>query len=148
MALHRPRGHRDRRQLLQCRVQPYRWDLCCLCADTARKQTLSNQAVVIVLPTIGSDLDIPYSRQQWIVSAYSLTFGCFLLLWGRIGDVFDKKTIFVAGSVWVTIMTVANPFVHNEILFDLFRGLQGLVRRLYFSVYSFSVVLTLAGSRC
>ncbi|EFX00209.1 major facilitator superfamily MFS-1 [Grosmannia clavigera kw1407] len=76
--------------------------------------TLSSQAVVIILPTIGSDLGIPYSRQQWIVSAYSLTFGCFLLLWGRIGDVFDKKTVFLAGSVWVTAMTVANPFVRNE----------------------------------
>lgn len=37
------------------------------------------QAAVIILPTIGSALNIPESRQQWVVSAYSLTFGCFLV---------------------------------------------------------------------
>ena len=84
------------------------------------------QSVVIILPSIGRDLAIPDARLQWIVSAYALTFGCFLLLWGRIADVFGKKAIFVAGSAWVTATTVANPFIPNEIVFNLFRGLQGL----------------------
>ena len=53
--------------------------------------TLSNQASVIILPTIGRDLDIPAPRQQWIVSSYSLAFGCFLLLWGRLADVYGKR---------------------------------------------------------
>ncbi|PSR80163.1 major facilitator superfamily domain-containing protein [Coniella lustricola] len=89
-------------------------------------QTLSIQAVVITLPTIGKDLSIPDSRQQWIVSAYSLTFGCFLLLWGRVADLYGKRTIFVLGSAWVALTTVINPFIPNEIGFDVFRGLQGL----------------------
>lgn len=42
-------------------------------------QTLGVQAAVIILPTIGEALNIPTSRQQWIVSAYNLTFGCFLV---------------------------------------------------------------------
>ncbi|ERT01416.1 hypothetical protein HMPREF1624_02662 [Sporothrix schenckii ATCC 58251] len=88
--------------------------------------TLSVQSVVIILPSVGRDLNIPDTRLQWIVSAYSLAFGCFLLLWGRIADVFGKKAIFVAGSAWVTATTVANPFIPNEIVFNLFRGLQGL----------------------
>ncbi|CAK7218592.1 hypothetical protein SEUCBS140593_003598 [Sporothrix eucalyptigena] len=88
--------------------------------------TLSVQSVVIILPSIGRDLAIPDTRLQWIVSAYALTFGCFLVLWGRIADVFGKKAIFVAGSAWVTATTVANPFIPNEIVFNLFRGLQGL----------------------
>lgn len=83
---------------------------------------------MIILPTIGRDLNIPEGRQQWVVSAYALTFGCFLLLWGRIADIYGKKRIFVLGSAWVTITTIVNPFVPNEIAFDLFRGLQGLVR--------------------
>ena len=45
--------------------------------------TLSVQASIIILPTIGRDLDIPSAGQQWIVSSYNLAFGCFLLLWGR-----------------------------------------------------------------
>ncbi|KZL64581.1 major facilitator superfamily transporter [Colletotrichum tofieldiae] len=88
--------------------------------------TLSVQAVVIILPTIGRDIGIPESRLQWIVSAYSLTFGCFLLLWGRIADIYDKRIIFIAGTAWLAIMTLANPFIPNEIAFNLFRGLQGL----------------------
>ncbi|KAM0700504.1 hypothetical protein Q7P35_012225 [Cladosporium inversicolor] len=88
--------------------------------------TLSNQAVVIILPTIGRDLDIPAARQQWIVSAYSLTFGCFLLLWGRIADVIGKKKVFIWGSAWVCLTALVCPFIPNEIGFDVFRGLQGL----------------------
>ncbi|OAA71602.1 efflux protein [Cordyceps fumosorosea ARSEF 2679] len=88
--------------------------------------TLSAQSVVIILPAMGKSLDIPDSRLQWIVSAYSLTFGCFLLLWGRIADIFGKRFIFIAGSIWVTLATALNPLMPNEISFDLFRGLHGL----------------------
>ncbi|KAI0186848.1 major facilitator superfamily-domain-containing protein [Xylaria flabelliformis] len=88
--------------------------------------TLSNQSVVIILPTIGRDLNIPDSRLQWIVSAYALTFGTFLLLWGRIADIYGKRDIFIWGSAFVTVTLIANPFLPNEIAFDLFRGLQGL----------------------
>lgn len=88
--------------------------------------TLGVQAAIIVLPTIGEDLDIPDSRQQWIISAYSLTFGCFLLLWGRLADVYGKRFIFIWGSAWVTATTIVIPFVNNEIGFDVLRGLQGL----------------------
>lgn len=42
-------------------------------------QTFSAQAVVILLPTISKDLNIPELRQQWVVSAFSLTLGCFLV---------------------------------------------------------------------
>jgi hypothetical protein len=42
--------------------------------------TLSVQASIIILPTIGRELDIAPAGQQWIVSSYSLAFGCFLLL--------------------------------------------------------------------
>ncbi|KAI8954421.1 major facilitator superfamily transporter [Xylaria longipes] len=88
--------------------------------------TLSSQAVVIILPTIGRDLSIPESRLQWIVSAYALTFGTFLLLWGRIADIYGKRDIFIWGSAFVAVTLIANPFLPNEIAFDLFRGLQGL----------------------
>jgi MFS family permease len=82
---------------------------------------------VIILPTIGKDLNIPEARLQWILSAYSLTFGCFLLFWGRVGDIYGKRKIFIWGSAWFAVTTLVNPFLPNEIAFDLFRGLQGLV---------------------
>ncbi|KAH7347641.1 drug resistance protein [Plectosphaerella cucumerina] len=88
--------------------------------------TLSLQAVVIILPAIGATLSIPEQRLQWIVSAYSLAFGCFLLLWGRIADLHGKKRIFIAGSAWVAAVIVANAFAPNEVAFNVFRGLHGL----------------------
>ncbi|KAK4991785.1 hypothetical protein LTR50_001602 [Elasticomyces elasticus] len=87
---------------------------------------LSVQSAVIVLPSIGKDLSIPSARQQWIVSSYTLTFGCFLLLWGRLADVYGKRLIFIWGSAWVTVVAVATPFAPTEIGFDILRGLQGL----------------------
>jgi MFS family permease len=71
-------------------------------------------------------LNIPDSRQQWIVSAYSLTFGCFLLICGRIADVHGKRLVFIIGSAWFTAVAIAIPFSPNEITFDVLRGLQGL----------------------
>lgn len=88
--------------------------------------TLSIQSVVIILPTIGEDLNIPESRLQWIVSSYALTFGCFLLLWGRIADIYGKRSIFILGSAFVAVTMIINPFIPDEIGFNLFRGLQGL----------------------
>ncbi|KAH8650122.1 drug resistance protein [Xylariales sp. PMI_506] len=88
--------------------------------------TLTIQTVVIILPTIGEELGIPDSRQQWIISSYSLGFGCFLLLWGRIADIFGKRLIFILGSGFAAITMIINPFLKNEIAFDIFRALQGL----------------------
>jgi hypothetical protein len=105
-------------QLLVCR---------CFVRGSPKQQSLSGQAVVIILPTIGKDLNIPEARLQWILSAYSLTFGCFLLFWGRVGDIYGKRKIFIWGSAWFAATTLVNPFLPNEIAFDLFRGLQGLV---------------------
>ncbi|KAL2354358.1 major facilitator superfamily domain-containing protein [Cryomyces antarcticus] len=88
--------------------------------------SLTVQSAVIVLPTIGKELDIPEARQQWIISAYTLTFGCFLLLWGRLADIYGKRLIFMWGCAWVTVTTIVIPFSPNEICFDVLRGLQGL----------------------
>ncbi|KAF1989783.1 MFS general substrate transporter [Aulographum hederae CBS 113979] len=88
--------------------------------------TMGVQIIVLVLPTVGRDYDIPDSRQQWIVAAYSLTFGCFLMLWGRLADVFGRRLIFIIGSAWLTAASIATPFMPSEIAFDVFRGLQGL----------------------
>ncbi|OAR01837.1 hypothetical protein LLEC1_05992 [Akanthomyces lecanii] len=88
--------------------------------------TFSSQAAVITLPTISRDLSIPPGRQQLVISVYGLAFGCFLLLWGRVADVFNKRTIFVVGSVWVTLSTAVTAFAPNEAAFHAFRALQGI----------------------
>lgn len=87
---------------------------------------VSVQAAVLVLPPIGDDLNIPSARRQWIVSAYSLSFGCLLLLWARLADVYGKRLIFIWGSARVCDITLIYAFIPSENGLDVFRGLPGL----------------------
>lgn len=88
--------------------------------------TLSVQAMVIAMPSIGEALNMPPSRQQWIITSYALTFGCFLLLWGKIGDIYGKRLVFLIGGIWVAVTTLATAFSPSEIVFDILRALSGL----------------------
>ncbi|KAF8533386.1 major facilitator superfamily domain-containing protein [Trichophaea hybrida] len=88
--------------------------------------TLSVQAMVIAMPSIGEALHMPESRYQWIISSYSLTFGCFLLLWGKVGDIYGKRLVFLLGGLWVAATSVATAFSPTEIAFDILRALSGL----------------------
>lgn len=88
--------------------------------------TMGDQAAVIVLPSIGRDLNIPNSRRPRAVSAYSVTFGCFLLVWGQNADVYGKRQISILGSGRFALMSLLVPFMPNETAFNPFRSLQGL----------------------
>lgn len=90
-------------------------------------QTVAIQSVVIMLPTLTKEFSIPESSQQWVVSSYSLSFGCFLMLWGRIGDIYGKRLIFLIGSLWVCLITAVTTLARTEITFDILRALHGLV---------------------
>lgn len=63
--------------------------------------------VYVALPSIGTALGFSASHLQWVISAYALAFGGFLLLGGRLGDVFGRRNAFVtalllyAGSSWI-----------------------------------------------
>ncbi|KAF1938426.1 MFS general substrate transporter [Clathrospora elynae] len=110
----------------QSESQSLRLPLVLTLAGAAFLNTLSVQSVVIILPSIGRELQVPTERQEWIISAYYLTFGCFLLLWGRLADIYGRRTIFICGSAWLTVVTIAVPFAPNEIVFDVLRGFQGI----------------------
>ncbi|KAG9234031.1 major facilitator superfamily-domain-containing protein [Amylocarpus encephaloides] len=88
--------------------------------------TLSVQSVVILLPQISSDLDIPSTRQEWVVSAFALTSGSFLLLFGKLADVYGKKLLFVLGCFWVTATGLGSAFSPVEVCIYIMRALQGL----------------------
>ena len=60
--------------------------------------TIADLAIVnVALPTIGSDLHFSESNLQWVVTAYGLTFGGFLLLGGRAADLLGRRRIFMVG---------------------------------------------------
>src|SRR5262245_66074573 len=68
--------------------------------------TILDVAIVnVALPSIQRDLDIGESTVQWVITAYAITFGGFLLLGGRMADLLGRRRIFVVG---LTIFTLAS----------------------------------------
>ena len=82
--------------------------------------------VNVALPTIGTKLRFPESDLQWVVSAYALTFGGFLLLGGRAADLVGRRRIFMAGLALFTAASLACALAANDTFLILMRGAQGL----------------------
>src|SRR5215218_4295 len=82
--------------------------------------------VNVALPSIQTDLGLSEANLQWIVNAYTLVFGGFLLLGGRAGDLIGRKRLFLAGLVVFTIASLMNGLAVNEGMLIGSRALQGL----------------------
>jgi EmrB/QacA subfamily drug resistance transporter len=82
--------------------------------------------VNVALPSIQKDLDISEASLQWIVNAYALIFGGFLLLGGRAGDLLGRKRVFLVGLVVFTLASLANGLAPSADVLIVFRGVQGL----------------------
>jgi EmrB/QacA subfamily drug resistance transporter len=87
---------------------------------------LDATVVNVALPSIQKDLKISDADLQWIVNAYALTFGGFLLLGGRAGDLLGRKRVFLVGLVVFTVASLLNGLAQSSEMLIIFRGLQGL----------------------
>src|ERR1700704_1296724 len=67
--------------------------------------TLDGSVVNVALPVIQRDLHIAQANLTWVINAYLITFGSFLLLAGRLGDLIGRKRVFLAG---VALFTAAS----------------------------------------
>ena len=66
---------------------------------------LDTTIVNVALPSIQRDLHFTQGNLTWVINAFLVTFGSFLLLAGRLGDLFGRKRVFLAG---VAVFTVAS----------------------------------------
>ena len=82
--------------------------------------------VNVALPSIQEDLNMSDADLQWVVNAYALTFGGFLLLGGRAGDLIGRKRVFLVGVVVFTVASLLNGLAPSSEALILFRGIQGL----------------------
>jgi EmrB/QacA subfamily drug resistance transporter len=82
--------------------------------------------VNVALPSIQRDLEMSDSDLQWIVNAYALVFGGFLLLGGRAGDLVGRKRVFLVGVVVFSVASLLNGLAPSSEFLIVFRGLQGL----------------------
>src|SRR5512146_3565159 len=68
---------------------------------------LDSSIVNVALPSVRADLGFSASALAWVVNAYMLTFGGFLLLSGRLGDLFGNRRVFTIGVVAFTAASVS-----------------------------------------
>ncbi len=80
----------------------------------------------VALPSIGRDLQIDQDSLSWIVNAYTLTFGGFLLLGGRLADLLGRRRVFIAGIVLFGLASLAGGLATSEAWLIAARAVQGL----------------------
>lgn len=82
--------------------------------------------VNVALPSIQRDLGFSPQSLQWIISAYALTFGGFLLLGGRVGDIFGRRRLFMAGLVIFSTASLLGGLAQSALWLVCARAIQGL----------------------
>jgi EmrB/QacA subfamily drug resistance transporter len=87
---------------------------------------LDATVVNVALPSIQRDLHMTEANLQWIVNAYTLVFGGFLLLGGRVGDLLGRKRFFLAGLAVFTAASLLDGLSGSQGMLIGARSLQGL----------------------
>jgi EmrB/QacA subfamily drug resistance transporter len=87
---------------------------------------LDTTIVNVALPSIKEDLGFSEASLVWVVNAYMLTFGGFLLLGGRLGDLYGHRRLFLLGLTLFTLASLACGLADSRWLLIAARALQGL----------------------
>jgi EmrB/QacA subfamily drug resistance transporter len=87
---------------------------------------LDTTIVNVALPSIREDLGFSETSLAWVVNAYILTFGGFLLLGGRLGDLFGYRRLFVIGIAFFTLASLACGLATSQGVLVGARAIQGL----------------------
>ncbi len=82
--------------------------------------------VNVALPTIGHALNFARTDLSWVVNAYTLTFGGFLLLGGRLADLAGRRRMFIGGLVLFSLASLAGGLAQSEGWLIVARAVQGL----------------------
>jgi EmrB/QacA subfamily drug resistance transporter len=98
--------------------------------------------VGVALPSIREDLGFSETSLAWIVNAYLLTFGGFLLLGGRLGDLFGHRRLFLIGTALFTAASLACGLANSQELLIAARAVQGLGAAVV-SAVALSLMMTL-----
>ena len=87
---------------------------------------LDATVVNVALPSIQRDLGFTAASLQWVINAYTLVFGGFLLLGGRAGDLFGRRKLFLWGVAIFSFASLLNGLATSDTWLVASRGLQGL----------------------
>jgi EmrB/QacA subfamily drug resistance transporter len=97
--------------------------ICCLAQFMV---VLDVTIVNVALPSMQKDLGLSGSGLQWVLNAYTLTFGGLLMFGGRAADLFGRRRVFVGGLAVFTGASLLGGFAQNETMLIVARAVQGL----------------------
>jgi EmrB/QacA subfamily drug resistance transporter len=105
---------------------PHRWRILAVVATAFFMTILDVSIVNVALPSIGRDLDFARGDLQWVITAYAITFGGFLLLGGRAADLLGRRRVFIVGVALFTIASLVCGLAQSEGMLIASRAVQGL----------------------
>src|SRR4051812_36207381 len=97
-----------------------------LLATTQFVVVLDAAIVNVALPSIGRALDFSQDNLAWVVNAYTLTFGGFLLLGGRLADLLGRRRMFMYGLVLFSLASLLGGLAQSDLWLIAARAAQGL----------------------
>ncbi len=103
---------------------------------------LDTTIVNVALPSIRADLGFSQTSLAWVVNAYLLTFGGFLLLGGRLGDIFGHRPMFLIGIALFTIASLACGLSGSQHMLEAARAVQGVGGAIV-SAVAFSLIMVM-----
>src|SRR5437667_1990266 len=105
---------------------PRRWIALAVIVAAQFMVVLDISIVNVALPSIKTDLNFSQESLQWVITSYSIFFGGFLLLGGRLADLLGRRRLFMAGLLLFTVSSLLDGLAWSEGSLIAFRGLQGL----------------------
>jgi EmrB/QacA subfamily drug resistance transporter len=105
---------------------PHRWRILAVVATAFFMTILDVSIVNVALPSIGRSLHFTRENLQWVITAYAIAFGGFLLLGGRAADLLGRRRVFFAGVVLFTIASLVCGLAQSEGMLIASRAVQGL----------------------
>ena len=105
---------------------PRRWQALALVCTAFFMTVLDVSIVNVALPSIGRSLHFSETGLQWVVTAYAITYGGFLLLGGRAGDILGRKRMFLIGMVLFSIASLVCGLAGSTGVLIAARTVQGL----------------------
>ncbi len=111
--------------MTQAGPDPHRWQALALVCSAMFMTVLDVSIVNVALPSLGADLHFSRESLQWVISAYAIAYGGFLLLGGRAADLLGRRRVFMTGVTVFTAASLVCGLAQSEGMLIASRAVQG-----------------------
>ena len=110
-------------------ADPRRWVALAVVLAAGFMQLVDISIVNVAIPSIQRDLDATYAQIQWVLAGYQLAFAVMLITGGRLGDIFGRKRLFMAGMAGFTVASALCGLAQSPEMLIGSRAVQGVDQR-------------------